>query len=293
MGRQFSDSVSNMIRWNSLVRLIHRACYAEVVCAFRASVIEPILIKGLAAHLNYPDDHFRNSADVDLAVSPSDFDAAKEICDSGTPHNVSIDLHKGLRHLDTVGWDDLFANSVLVDIDGTPIRMLRPEDHLRVLCVHWLNDGGANRERLWDIYYAVANRPANFDWDRCLNVVSSKRRRWVVLTIGLAHKYLELNLDDLPFADEAKTIPRWLVRTIEREWACDVRLLPMAMFLRDPKGLFQQINKRLPPNPIQSIVEMEGSFDARWQLHYQVGGALKRVVPSLKRLAAIARRVKK
>lgn len=271
-------------RWNTLNRKIQRVNSARAFDLFREKGIEPILIKGLAAHLNYPEDHFRNSADVDLAVSPADFDAAALFSGPVGSHGFIIDLHRGLRHYDTVDWDDLFDNSVLIDIEGTPVRMLRPEDHFRVLCVHWLNDGGGYRERLWDIYYAVANRPEDFDWDRCLNVVSPTRRRWILATIGLAHKYLDLNIDDLPFAAEARGIPPWLIRAVEREWASGVRLQSLEIFLKDPRGLIAQIRKRIPPNPIQSTIEMEGSFDAKTRIHYQIGGAFKRLLPSVKRI---------
>jgi Uncharacterised nucleotidyltransferase len=275
------DRWKELPRWELLQRKVQRKLSADATALFRSSGVESIIIKGLAAHINYPDTHFRNSVDVDIAVSPAYFDRANQLLQSDVATGLNIDLHKGLRHLDTLSWEDLFANSRLVDIDGTPIRMLRPEDHFRVLCVHWLNDGGQYRERLWDIYYAVANRPADFDWSRCLDVVSAKRRRWIVCAIGISHKYLGLYIDDLPFADEAWDLPKWLIRTIEAEWASDVRLLPMSMYYQDPRQLWKQIKKRIPPNPIESIIETEGSFDARFRLHYQIAAGAKRLGPSL------------
>ncbi|MEP6946264.1 MAG: nucleotidyltransferase family protein, partial [Acidobacteriota bacterium] len=228
--------------------------------------------------------------DVDLAVSPETFDRANGISSTSNAGKINIDLHRGLRHLDSVGWNDLFENSRLIDIDGTLIRMLRPEDHFRVLCVHWLNDGGANRERLWDIYYAISNRPTDFDWDRCLSVVSATRRRWIICAIGLAHKYLDLNIDDLPFADEARVLPVWLVKTVEKEWASDVRLMPLQMFLNDRKQLWKQVKKRIPPNPIESIIETEGSFDSRIRIHYQIIAGMKRLGPSIGKFWSMFRR---
>jgi len=275
-------------RWNLLQNKVQRSNVAAAFELFRLRGIEPILIKGLAAGLNYPETESRHCSDIDLAVSPAEV-APATVAVAEFRNRQSIDIHEGLRHLDTLDWTDLFTNSMTVDVEGVPVRMLRPEDHLRVLCVHWLNDGGAYRERLWDIYYAVNGRPADFDWDRCLNVVSPTRRRWIICTIGLAHNYLGLDLKGLSFENEALRLPDWLLRALEREWASDVRLTPIHSFLNDPGGLLKQIRKRFPPNPIQATIDVEGSFDARSRIFYQFGSILKRLVPSVKRVAITLR----
>ena len=174
---------------------------------FRSNGVEPVLIKGWAAGRFYPKGTSRPTSDVDLAVAAADFANADRLARSSKTGGLVIDLHRELRHLDTCSWQDLFANSHLVDLDGEQIRVLRPEDHLRVLAVHWLTDGGWFRDRLWDIYYAIENRPADFDWGRCLDSVSPIRRRWIICVIGLTHKYFGLDIDDLPFAEEARDLP--------------------------------------------------------------------------------------
>jgi len=254
---------------------------------FRKHGIEPILIKGWAAARNYPDGVPRFFGDIDLAVAESDFAQARQLIDDPSSGIGGIDLHRELRHLDTLNWDNLFANSELVEIDGEPIRILSAEDHLRVMCVHWLNNGGESRDRLWDIVYAVRNRPENFEWSRFTDVVSPIRRKWLAATIRVAHKYLGLELDGIPFADEATNLPAWFTRCIEREWERGVEIRALEALLRNPKALFIQIRKRIPPNPIQATIACEAPIDETGRVRYQVRDFVNRLGPSLKRISAV------
>lgn len=279
--KQEKMSVDNRIKWKMLHAKVFELRIRETFEVFRQNRIEPILIKGWAAGLNYPNCFERIYTDIDLAVSADDYRKALEIAGG---HRKYIDIHRGLRHLDTVDWRDLFENSELIssggDGDGgaAAIRVLRPEDHLRVLCVHWLNDGGAYKERLWDIYYAVENRRADFDWERCLGIIDKKRETWILCVLGLAERYLGLNLEDTPVAGRTQNIiPGWVIKTVVREWNTQAKLKPLETVIGSKKDLCAQIKLRLPPNPIQSTIEMEGDFNSGSRIPYQIGGMLLRL----------------
>jgi hypothetical protein len=271
-------------RWNLLQQKAQQVKSVRATELFRSAGIEPILIKGEAAAQFYPKDKVRISTDIDLAVTAADFEKANELCRSEAAAGLAIDLHRELRHLDTVVWQNLFENSILLNFEEGSIRVLRAEDNLRVLCVHWLIDGGVYKERLWDIYYSVENRPPDFDWDRFLGVVSEKRRRWLICTLGLAERYLGLDLSDTPIKDEANNLPKWLINAVESEWADEVKPQPMEVSLNDSKVLMQQVKRRFRPNPIRATIEMEGSFDARTRLFYKLGNFFMRIPSSYRRV---------
>jgi hypothetical protein len=273
--------------WFALHSRVQEEKIKKAFAIFRENKIEPILIKGWAAASLYPNKSDRIFADIDLCIDPTLFQKAKDLAEQEDVKKLNVDLHCGFRRLDTVGWENLYENSLLVKIDEVEIRVLRPEDHLRVLCVHWLNDGGAEKERLKDIYFAVKNRPENFDWQRCLEIVGPKRRRWIVCCIGLAKKYMGLSLKDTPIEAESEDLPGWIIKTVEKEWQSDVRLMPLNTCLGDKKLLFRQIRKRIPPNAIQATIEMEGNFDGRPRIFYQIGNIFIRIAPSLKRVLPV------
>lgn len=279
-----ASKIANDLRWN----MVHlKASEARVASAFRlmrVNAIEPILIKGWAVGRLYPIDKPRVSIDVDLAVRPEDFAKAESVRSRGSDSSVLIDLHKGLRHFDSRPWDHIFRSSILILADGAEIRVPSPEDHLRILCGHWLNDGGADRERLWDIFYSVEKRPDSFDWDNCLNAAGPERRSWVVYTIAMAHEYLGLPIDDLPMRDELRSFPDWMRETVEREWASGVRLRDLRTCLGDWKLLRTQIRKRIPPNPIQATIEMEKSLDDPRRRYFQARTVVRRAVYSASKL---------
>lgn len=273
--------------WKILQRQVQEKRIEEVFGIFESECVEAILIKGWAAARNYPQPSERLSADIDAAVRPESFARCEKLLRERKI--TGVDLHKGLRHLDTLDWSDLYRAAETLEIGGAPVKIPRAEDHLRILCVHWLGDGGADKERLRDIYYAVENRPADFDWDRCLNAAGARRRKWILCAIGLAEKYLGLDARDTPAAEQSKELPRWLIETVEKEWKRNVRLKPLYACLRDGGELLEQLNLRFPPNAIQASVEMEAEFDERARMPYQIGSLAARIRPSLVRIVRALR----
>ena len=203
-----SIQITDKFRWNLLQKKALERNASRAFALFREKGIEPVMIKGLAAGQYYPPTEPRVSVDLDLAVSESDFATADKLARSAAADGLAIDLHRELRHLDTVSWEDLVANSVLMPLDGAEIRIPRPEDHLRIVCLHWLTDGGRVKERLYDVYYAVSKRQPTFDLDRFFGVVSPTRQRWLECTLGLTAKYIGLDLTDTPAAGAEKRLPR-------------------------------------------------------------------------------------
>jgi hypothetical protein len=275
------------MRWNVLQHRRQQIITVQAVECFRSHDIEPLVIKGVSATRYYPEGVYRISVDVDLAVSREDFAKAQHLLKSGTI--PLVDLHCELRHFDTVQWDDLVANSVNLTFPEGQVRVLRPEDDLRLLATHWLTDGGAYKDRLWDIYYLIDRRDANFDWDRCLAIVTKRRRRWIECTAGLAAKYLDLDLSDTPLAGADERLPKWLTRTVESEWAAEIKAIPLEAVLDDRAMLVQQLLRRLRPNPIYATIDCEGDFDARTRVFYQVRNGVRRIIPSYRRVSSVLR----
>lgn len=277
-------SDSEDLRWYLLQNKIHEARICEAFQLFRERGVEPILIKGWAIARLYPENRVRKYTDIDLGVPAADYSLATEILQSDAARKLNIDLHNEFRHLDIVAWGDLFNDSTLTPIGEYPVRILSPEDHLRLLSVHWLTDGGEDREKLYDIHYAVSNRAADFDWVKCLDRAGANRRTWVIAAIGLAHKYTGLSLDGLPFADEALDLPLWLTKRIEKEWKMDTPLRPMHNSLHTWETFISQVKKRLPPNPLFATIQCEAKFDNGTRFPYQVKSFFKRVRPGIARI---------
>jgi hypothetical protein len=266
-------------KWEILLAKTHESQIISAFEFFRKNNIEPILIKGWAAAVNYPPTRKRRFGDTDLAVPPEDFEKGLTLIKQPGMAGHFIDLHNGLRQLDKLSWNSLYANSILKPLQDSLIRVLSEEDHLRLLSVHWLIDGGRFKDKLWDIYYAVENRRPDFDWDRCLNVVSPIRRRWVVCAIGIAHAYLGLNISGLPFENEAGSIPTWIKKCVEKEWKYNYNFEPILTSTHDSRLLVHQILRRLPPNPIRATIEAEGDLYGNRRALYQAKVIANRLGP--------------
>lgn len=278
-------SASDVEKWESLNARRLEGNAARAFNLLRGYGIEPILIKGWAAGRYYPADTPRRYNDIDLAVAETDHARALEVLRSSDGRTLGVDLHCGLRHLDTRPWNELFEGSRLVTLDKCELRILSDEDHFRVLAVHWLSDGGVRKDRLWDFYYFLDGRASGFDWQKCVGHATGPRKRWIETVVSLTHRYLGLETGEMMPNERLADVPTWMIRCLEKEWRDDVPLIPLAIAIRKRGQLGPQLRKRFPPNPIQATILMEGDFDERPRWPYQFRSLVSRLGPSIRRFA--------
>jgi putative nucleotidyltransferase-like protein len=263
---------------------LHRRDLVRAVTRLRAAGVEAVLVKGWAIARFYPDPHMRPSSDLDLCVRHADYGQARRVLADGTGVTAPIDLHRGFGTLDEGTAEGLFERSRLADCDGTPVRVLAPEDHLRVLCYHLLRHGVSRALWLCDVALAVETRPRDFDWTQCLG---PERRvaDWITSAIGLAHCLLGARIDDTPLRDRARQLPSWLVSIVLREWEREHRVLaPLADHLRRPARLLAEASRHWP-NGIRATVELRRPLNEWPRLPHQIAASLRGAGRFLRRVA--------
>src|SRR5205823_1099924 len=109
---------------------------------------------------------------------------------------------------------ELFERSRLVTLRGVPIRVLSPEDHFRLVCVHMFQHGNKNPRWLCDVAALLESLPEDFDWRLCLYGAGS-REDWVPSAARLAHVLLDARL---PRSLPNFTLPDWMVYATVRNW---------------------------------------------------------------------------
>jgi hypothetical protein len=228
--------------------------------------------------------------------SRGDPSAYKPENEGGSPHSKT-----GASH---ASWDELFVRSQLADLDEEKIRILCAEDHLRILCLHFLRSGVWRPPWLCDVALALETRAKDFIWDVCPGL-DRRQADWVGCTIGLAHQLLGV---DIPCVSEvrgeksevrnalaqvverARHLPLWLAPAVLAQWGRNrdpnerAMALPELFKSTGYRKLFSEICARWD-NPVRATVRLRGSFNdwPRWP--YQLGELLLRSPELLGQLA--------
>ena len=252
----------------------------ELVQAFellRSEGIEPLLAKGWAITRLYPRPGLRSYTDIDLCVRAKQRSSAAKTLRDLKAQGCLLDLHTEFRPLDRAV-EELYPHSQLVPLGQAEIRVLGSEDQVRLLCLHMLYHGVFRPLWLCDLGMVLESLPPDFDWDYFL---SGKRRYrdWVLCALSLAHHLLGARLpEDSPSALRNKRLPNWLVPSVLEQWGKMEHYmysLPMAFYLRYPKGLFKALRLRWP-NPIQATARVGGPFNDLPRLPFQVAECFRR-----------------
>ena len=159
------------------------------ISRMRAGGVEPILIKGWANARHYADPGLRPYSDIDLCVRPEQHAAASAVVRGLAGMALPVDLHRGIPDLPDRSWDELYRRSRLLELGGVPVRVLGPEDHLRLLCLHLVRHGAWRMLWLCDVGASLESQPDDFDWDYSLSG-RPWQSEWVVAAMGLAGSLL-------------------------------------------------------------------------------------------------------
>ncbi len=279
----------NVYRAQALEAALRERELARVTTHLQASGVDPVLIKGWAIARLYPERALRPYGDLDLCVPAGQYDAARQALARLEGLRCGIDLHAGCPRLIGVTFSDLVGRAERVSLGESEIRVLAPEDHLRLLCLHLLDHGAWRPLWLCDVAVALEARPAAFDWDRCMGP-DSRAAQWVQCTLGLTGLLLDAELRGTPAAGREATLPRWFAPAVLREWSVGAHastrgqmaasLLPI---WRQPGALIEELRFRWR-NPVEATVQLHAPFNNLPRLPYQLLATLIRAPELLRQL---------
>ena len=261
----------------------------DVLERLRSAGVEPLLVKGRAIARHYPEVGLRPYSDIDLIVRLDELDRAREALAIGLPAGLPIDLHAGTVPPDSHSFEDLTARAEETPVGGTTVRVLGPEDHLRVLSLHALRHDVCRPIWLCDLALALDVRSSAFDWTRCLGE-DRQVVDWVACALGLAHRLLGAAVDGTPAEARAADLPSWLIPAVLRRWTRNPgggvsSRVPLGEALpwlaRDPARLWEDLVLRWD-RPIKATLDLRRPFTAwpRWPLQV---AAVARGVPRVVR----------
>jgi Uncharacterised nucleotidyltransferase len=261
---------------------MHEAELERLAQAFHAAGIRSILLKGWSVGRLYPESGLRPSGDIDLWIDPEQRQPAETVIrDLALRQALDLD-HDQLRRFEDRGFAEFYASCETVPLGSVPIKVLRREDQVRMLCLHFLKHGGWRPIWLCDIAVLLESQNGLFDWKQCLGT-NSRRARWIGCTIALARELLDARVPKGAPVDVISDPPRRFTRTVLQEWSDPgPRSIPaLTMVLpslwRRPWEIKAAMRGRCR-NSIQATVDCDGAFDAMPRWLYQARDILSRAM---------------
>jgi len=107
--------------------------------------------------------------------------------------------------------DELHSRARQVSVSGHAFRVFAPEDHLRLLCLHFLKHGGWRPLWLCDVAALVEAEASALDW-AYFATGDERRVDAAARVLTLAEELLGAQLDAVPRDLACRRPPRWMVR---------------------------------------------------------------------------------
>lgn len=267
-------------RLHSLEAVVKEREVGEVFAFLQSQGLDPLLGKGWVIARHYPESGLRPYGDIDLYVRPEQHNEFLAALRGPDVKGWNVDLHRGAAELDERTFEELYNRSQRVRLGEVEVRTFGAEDHLRLLCLHFLREGALRPLWLCDIAVALNSLPADFDWDYFLSG-NQRRSHWASCAICLANQLLRAPVEGLPVGVKEANLPSWVVPAVLQQWGkgkvTKGRRVPMSAYLRNPAGVMKSLRERWP-NPIEATVDLKGPFNELPRLPFQIGDSLVRTI---------------
>jgi len=243
-------------RLQALQSVDRESAITELLRRLRSAGVEPILIKGWSSAHLYPEPGLRLSADADLCVAADRLTtAAATLSRAALP--CAVDLHGDVPDLQDRPWNDVFRRSRLLPLGDGAVRVLGPEDQLRLLCLHLTRHGIARPLWLCDVGACLESLPPDFDWHCCLSG-DTHLAAWTVCVLGLAERLLDARPSGPP--QLFGCVPAWIEQAVRWCWGAGSGK-PLHHYLRDPAEVVRRLRYHgISPNhgstPIKAALDM-------------------------------------
>ena len=267
-------------RKHTIESAVHQANIRDAFRRMRAAKIEPILFKGWAVARLYPEAGLRPYGDLDLWMQARDLEIFNyELKSNGEPE-YRVEPHASFYPQYARSIADVMDHSQLVPLGDIQVRVPSHEDHLRLICLHFLYHGGWRPLWLCDIALLTESAGTGFDWDLCLGG-NAKHADWIACAIGVAHQLLGARVAGTPVEKRARALPRWLITAVLKQWQkgggisiADNLSFSLPRRVLNPVALLRALREHWR-NPVQASVEMNAWFSETPRLPLQFGSAVK------------------
>jgi len=280
-----ADVLHDAYRLSCIRGAAHEDDVGQAVSCLRHVGVEPILAKGWAIAQLYAQPGLRPTGDIDLHVPPTQYEHARRaIASDAATRAMNVDVQAHFPDLRDRLWDDLYGRSRLVPLAATDVRVPSPEDHLRLLCRHFLRHGGWRPSWLCDIGAFLEALPPAFDWDLCLQGGHSRAVIWV---LALAGALLGANLDAAPAAVQNTEVAPWFPEAVRCRWEIGTApffKLTTAEALRRPDWLVSGLRERWL-DPVTATGELDGPWNGLPRLPIQATAFTRQIVLWARRAA--------
>ncbi len=256
-------------RLHAMQAVIHEANIVRLVQRLNDAGIDFLLVKGWAVARLYPEPGLRPYGDIDIAVSPDQWQDAANLLLHSEGVFGPVDLHQAIPDLPDRSWPDLWRHRQLVAIGSTSFAIPSPEDQLRHHTLHFLRHGAWRPLWACDIAALLASNSDDFDWDYCL---SGKPRlsQWLLAGIGAVIRLFDVPVSKVIVSKCRQAEFDWLSTTILRQWGghrigdshnTDNR--PLLSYWRNPAKVISAIADRCP-NAIEAAIKAGAFPDTHW-----------------------------